>query len=171
LLELHTVHPFCLALLPLAAGCRVDDVAILSLLAHLPRQQPSGPGLAQDEARLALAALQCLQRLTGATVAVSQKGGSGVVGMSQIIGAAGGAGRIFAALTSGHDHVAAEAARLLLRFFSPAAASQGAGPWVDAAAASGGEAAEAGGEESSAVHAHAAKSVCFISRSRHAVCC
>lgn len=59
-----------------------------------------------------------------------QRHGSGTVGMSQIVGAAGGAGRIFAALLSGHDHVAAEAARLLLRFFAPSAARAGASPWA-----------------------------------------
>jgi DnaJ family protein C protein 13 len=144
------------------AGCRVDDVAILALLAHLPRQQPSGAGLPPDEARLAVAALQALQRLAAAPVAVSHKGGGGVVGMAQIVGAAGGAGRVFAALMAGHDHVAAEAARLLLRFFAPSAARAGAGPW--AAPPGGGGGGEPAEEEVAA--AHAAKSVCFISRSR-----
>ena len=174
-----------------SAGCRVDDVAILALLAHLPRQRApalaaavtaGGSGLGMDEARLAIAALQCLQRLAATTIVASQvicpcscccrcychalqccptlspshacvpfclppsilhlpptpplharqKAGGGVVGVAAIIGAAGGSGRIFAALQSGHDHVAAEAARLLLRFFAPHAACSGAGPWAGA---------------------------------------
>lgn len=101
--------------------------------------------------------------------------------MAQIIGAAGGSGRIFAALLSGHDHVAAEAARLLLRFFAPQAARSGAGPWAAAAAgAAAGEAAaaaaaavssEPGSEprEEERAAAHAAKEICFISHSRHVV--
>jgi hypothetical protein len=32
----------CLVLATTAAGCKVDDVAILALLAHLPRQQATG---------------------------------------------------------------------------------------------------------------------------------
>lgn len=128
-----------------------------------------------DEARLAVSALQCLQRLTAASVVASRQAGSAVMGMSQIIGAAGGAGRIFASLLSGSDHVAAEAARLLLRFFAPRAARAGAGPWAAPLAGGGGEAGagEAAGagaaeqaSEEEAAAVHAAKSVCFISHSR-----
>ena len=89
----------------------------------------------------------------------------------QIIGAAGGAGRIFAALLSSHDHVAAEAARLLLRFFAPAAARTGVGPWAGEAG-SGSAAAPLGDpSEEEAAAAHAAKSVCFISQTRQARLC
>lgn len=38
--------------------------------------------------------------------------------------------RIFAAMTCGHEHVAAEALRLLARLWAPAAARSGQGPWV-----------------------------------------
>lgn len=37
-----------------------------------------------DEARLAAAALQCLQRLSGATVVASGRSGNAAVGMSQV---------------------------------------------------------------------------------------
>lgn len=196
-----------------------------SAAAALPLRLAAGQhGLGMDEARLAIAALQCLQRLSGATVLASGRSGSAAVGMSQvgwfavgwgtgsrlckrlkphracglvaapwqakpqglpslniapfpatpqppqIIGAAGGAGRIFAALMSGHDHVAAEAARLLLRFFAPAAARAGMGPWAGEAGV--GSAAVPLGEpnEEEAAAAHAAKSVCFISQTRQAGC-
>lgn len=85
----------------------------------------------------------------------------------QIIGAAGGAGRIFAALLSGHDHVAAEAARLLLRFFAPSAARAGVGPWAgEAGAGSAAAAPQSETNEEEAAAAHSAKSVCFISQTR-----
>ena len=191
-------------------------------------------GLGMDEARLAVAALQCLQRLSGATVLASGRSGSAAMGMSQvgwkpfwlvvvgpglqgwlcqalrcnsrgqlvkhaqcrqyqmcthglcncpligappshccpqhlqIIGAAGGAGRIFAALLSGHDHVAAEAARLLLRFFAPAAARAGVGPWAGEAGAGSAAAPPNEPNEEEAAAAHSAKSVCFISQTRQA---
>lgn len=146
-------------------AARADDAVVAALLAHLPRQLPpqqaggtGQPAMAADEARLVVAALQALQRLAG-SVPVADR----------IVGSGGGAGRVFAALQSGHDHVAAEAARLLLRLFAPAAARAGAGPWTTAAGAgSDGAAANPlavnSPEEESA--ARAAKSVCFISRSR-----
>lgn len=174
----------------------------LIILFASPALPAAGHGLGGDEARIAVASLQCLQRLAGTAVVAStvgvrgagwecahvnahgqgskcarglalhvlaivsrhpaviaggtaararfkagnilmpaldptitnvhpclQRHGSGIVAVSQIVGASGGAGRIFAALLSGHDHVAAEAARLLLRFFAPSAARAGAGPW------------------------------------------
>lgn len=156
--------PHCLPSLPPASPTALPPAA--------------GHGLGSDEARLAVASLQCLQRLAGASVVASGRAGSAVVGMSQIIGAAGGSGRIFASLMSGHDHVAAESARLLLRFFSPAAARAGAGPWTALPPGGGGEvggsggtavAAEVGEDEAAAVHS--AKSVCFISHSRSVRVC
>ena len=38
--------------------------------------------------------------------------------------------RVFAAMTCGHEHVAAEALRLLARLWAPASARLGQGPWV-----------------------------------------
>ena len=237
-----------------------------SAAAALPLRLAVGQhGLGMDEARLAIAALQCLQRLSGATVLASGRSGSAAVGMSQvgwfavgmsqvglfavgmsqvgwfavgmsqvgwfavgmsqvgwfaggwgtgcrlckclkphpacglslrhgwhaklqglpslniaplavtpqlpqIIGAAGGAGRIFAALMSGHDHVAAEAARLLLRFFAPAAARAGMGPWAGEAGVGSAAVPLREPNEEEAAAAHAAKSVCFISQTRQAGC-
>ena len=43
---------------------------------------------------------------------------------------AGAVPRIFAAATCGHEHVAAEALRLLTRLWAPASARSGQGPWV-----------------------------------------
>ena len=42
---------------------------------------------------------------------------------------AGSTERIFAALNSGHEHMVAEAARLLTRIWAPATAGLGVGPW------------------------------------------
>ena len=46
------------------------------------------------------------------------------------VSSAGAVVRIFAAMTCGHEHVAAEALRLLTRLLAPAAARSGQGPWV-----------------------------------------
>lgn len=42
----------------------------------------------------------------------------------------GSLARIFAALEMSHEHIAAEAARLLTRLWAPAAGRSGAGPWT-----------------------------------------
>jgi hypothetical protein len=76
----------------------------------------SGPS--SDEARLLILVLHCLQRLASAPAIAAQ-----------IVGVAGGAGRIFVTLLSVHEHVALEAARLLVRLFAPAAARAGEVPW------------------------------------------
>lgn len=49
----------------------------------------------------------------------------------------GALARVFAALESGHDQVAAEAARLLTRLWAPAAGRSGSGPWLMPASANG----------------------------------
>lgn len=49
--------------------------------------------------------------------------------------------RIFAAVACGHEHVAAEALRLLTRLWAPGCARSGAGPWVLPRPAPGGGAA------------------------------
>ena len=46
------------------------------------------------------------------------------------IGTAGSAARVFAALTCGHEHVAAEAGRLLTRLWAPRAGRRGAFTWT-----------------------------------------
>lgn len=43
---------------------------------------------------------------------------------------AGAVPRIFAAVACGHEHVAAEALRLLTRLWAPGSARSGQGPWV-----------------------------------------
>ena len=43
---------------------------------------------------------------------------------------AGSAARVFAALTCGHEHVAAEAGRLLTRLWAPRAARRGGPTWT-----------------------------------------
>jgi DnaJ family protein C protein 13 len=130
----------------------VDEGVVSALLAHLPRQQAAGApaSLGVDEARAVVGALHCLQRLAAAPQVAMH-----------IVGTSGGSGRIFAALLSRHDHVATEAARLLLRLFAPAAARSGAAPWGGDATAP----APANSAEERAA-ARAAKSVCFISDSR-----
>ena len=45
---------------------------------------------------------------------------------------AGAPSRVFAALSCGHDHVSAEAARLLVRLWNPAAAFTGGPTWRQA---------------------------------------
>jgi DnaJ family protein C protein 13 len=58
--------------------------------------------------------------------------------------------RIFAAVTCGHEHVAAEALRLLTRLWAPGSARSGAGPWVlprPAAPGRGAGQAGSGGED------------------------
>ena len=50
----------------------------------------------------------------------------------------GAPARLCAILTQGHDHVAAEGARLLLRLWLPACARTGQPPWQLPAAPSGG---------------------------------
>jgi hypothetical protein len=56
--------------------------------------------------------------------AVQSANGAAVAGVS-----AGSTARLFAALTCGEDHVAAEGLRLLVRLWAPAAARIGRGPW------------------------------------------
>ncbi|GAB4814092.1 hypothetical protein N2152v2_001138 [Parachlorella kessleri] len=153
----------CVPLSGVSAGCKVEDAAIAALLAHLPRQQQQSAAdkvLGQEEGRVAVAALQCLQRLA------ANLGAAGT-----IVGPAGGAGRIFASLQCGSDHVAFEAARLLTRLFAPAACRAGAGPWQ--LGRGGGRLSDAdltslnSADETAA--ARAAKSVCFISDTRCAM--
>jgi DnaJ family protein C protein 13 len=84
---------------------------------------------------------------------------------------------MFAALQSGNDHIAFEAARLLLRLFAPAAARAGAVPWhaqqrqVAAAELAAATRSDAGGLDvgqgaEDTATARVAKSICLISDSR-----
>lgn len=98
---------------------RMDEASVVALLCHLPRQryQPGKP-VSKEEAKIMVTALQALTRLASSPLVANQ-----------IVAAPGGCARVFVAMLSGHEHVAAEAARLLLRLFAPAAARIGAIPW------------------------------------------
>ena len=77
-------------------------------------------------------------------------------------GSAGSAARIFAALACGHEHVAAEAGRLLTRLWAPRAARRGAPTWTLVKGSKPQE--EDGGQLSSvedSVSAKQAKGVCL----------
>lgn len=131
----------------------MDEAVVTALLSYLPRQAAAGnqPTLGIDEARLVIMALHTLQALaTSPPIA------------SQIVGTAGGSGRIFSSLLSRHDHVAFEAARLLLRLFSPGAGRPVSPTWVGAAPGS----PTAGSSHEAISSARGAKSVCFISNAR-----
>ena len=65
-----------------------------------------------------IAVLQCLQRLSASPVMTPM-----------LLCAPDGIARVFSALLCGHDHVATEAARLLVRLWAPGAGRIGAGPW------------------------------------------
>lgn len=134
----------------------MEENVVAALVSYLPKQQAAGsqPTLGPEEARLVIMALHCLQRLSS----------SPHIAM-QITGGAGGAGRIFSALLSRHDHVATEAARLLLRLFSPAAGRTGAPP-RPADGAPGGSPMAAPGAMEDVASSRACKSICFISDAR-----
>jgi DnaJ family protein C protein 13 len=138
-----------------STACRVEEPVLAALLAHLPRQGAAGaaPPLAGDEAAVVVHALQALQRLAAAPVLAAQ-----------LAGPAGGLGRVFAALACGHDHAAAEAARLLARLFAPAAARAGGVPWR----AGPGEAPPPAETSEERAAARAAKSAAFVSDARAA---
>ncbi|KFM22645.1 DnaJ-like protein subfamily C member 13 [Auxenochlorella protothecoides] len=80
------------------AGSKADDAVVAALVAHLPRQQAAPVPLGLDEATLAIEALQCLDRLA-----------SNLVVGAQVVGAAGGASRLFACMLAGNAHLAYEA--------------------------------------------------------------
>ncbi len=135
---------------------------IAALLTYLPKQQPAAMAgtsatLGIEESRLVILALQCLQRVSSSPFVATQ-----------IVGSSGGSGKIFAALLSGHDHVATEAARLLFRLFSPAAGRVGASPKpLHASGGSpGGSPMSTGGAMEDVAASRATKSVCFISDAR-----
>ncbi|GAX72903.1 hypothetical protein CEUSTIGMA_g358.t1 [Chlamydomonas eustigma] len=100
----------------------LDPQVVASLMALLPvALQPGLPcnHLPQDDAKMAISALQCLQRLsTWHDFAEALMASSGAIG------------RVFAAYCCGCDAVVCEAARLLLRFWAPAAARSGTAPWM-----------------------------------------
>ena len=79
--------------------------------------------------------------------------------------------RVFAALMSGHDHVAAEAARLLTRLWAPAAGRSGTGPWIMPKAA-GSQGIDPSGVNSADDNqaAHSAKSVSLSQPGRWVRC-
>lgn len=107
----------CIPYTGISLSTKMDEAIVVALLCHLPRQRyQSGPP-SSDEAKVIIFALQALTRLASAPA----------VG-SQIVAAPGGCARVFAALLCGHDHVACEAGRLLLRLMAPASARQGAPP-------------------------------------------
>lgn len=62
--------------------------------------------------------------------------------------------RVFSAVTCGHEHVAAEALRLLTRLWAPASARSGQGPWVLPRAGAG--PGVRGGEDAADVHSQLA---------------
>jgi DnaJ family protein C protein 13 len=137
---------------------------IAALLTYLPKQQSaalaaSSATLSREEARLVILALHCLQRLSSSPFAATQ-----------IVGSSGGSGKVFAALLSGHDHVATEAARLLYRLFSPAAGRVGASPKPlhssGSGSSPGGSPMSTGGAMEDVASARTTKSVCFISDAR-----
>ena len=135
----------------------MEESVIAALVSYLPKQQAAGsqPTLGPEEARLVIMALHCLQRLAS----------SPHIAM-QIVGGSGGAGRIFSALLSRHDHVATEAARLLLRLFAPAAGRTGAPPRPADSTASGGSPMAGPGAIEDVAASRTCKSVCFISDAR-----
>ncbi|KAK9809260.1 hypothetical protein WJX72_012293 [[Myrmecia] bisecta] len=155
----------CIPYSGISPGARIDEPMIATVWALLPA--PAGPGIALPppvarDALQIVAVLQCLQRLASATAA-----------SSHMISTTSGGARIFAALTCGHDHVAAEAARLLTRLWAPAAARCGAGPWQLAAGRGGGAGMTSGMEDPQNTNsvednasARAAKSVCLSAHGR-----
>ncbi|KAK9915634.1 hypothetical protein WJX75_001835 [Coccomyxa subellipsoidea] len=112
----------CIPYSGVSSGARLDDPALTVLLSLLPLEPSAGanpPPPTTREAIRTINVLHCLQRLaTSALIAAA------------IVQTPGAVVRVFAAMTCGHEHVAAEALRLLARLWSPASARSGQGPWV-----------------------------------------
>ncbi|GMH45130.1 hypothetical protein BSKO_13087 [Bryopsis sp. KO-2023] len=92
--------------------------AIFTLLPPPPQDSINTPPPSPPVAVQMMAVLQCLQRLAASAQMVPS-----------MLFSQDGIARIYNALMCGHDHVAAEAARLLVRMWAPAASRAGSGPW------------------------------------------
>lgn len=88
--------------------------------------------------------------------------------------------RIFASMTCGHEHVTAEALRLLIRLWVPSCARSGHGPWMLPRAGPSSAGADYGDIQAQLVSvdvaaaARQAKSICLVPAGRSAllpVCC
>lgn len=100
--------------------------------------------------------LQCLQRLSASPVITPM-----------LLCAPDGIARVFSALLCGHDHVATEAARLLVRLWAPGPGRFGAGPWKLTRAAFSDESdPSATNSAEDNQNARSAKSICLSPISR-----
>lgn len=140
-----------------APGEMDDESALAAVFALLPEElNPNVPQhhLSPDGAKQAVTVLHCLQRLSAQPLLAEA-----------IVSAPGAVGRLFAALSCGHEHVAMEAARTLTRLWAPAAARVGAGPWRVLRGASADGVAELAAEPVNSIDdntiAKAAKALCF----------
>ncbi|KAL0040215.1 hypothetical protein WJX77_000548 [Trebouxia sp. C0004] len=124
---LHQRIQECNACLPytgVSVGTRPEEAGawMTSLLGLLP--SPLGPSAKapppdSPEALQYIAVLQCLQRLVSAPALATA-----------MLNTIGSPARIFACLACGHEHVAAEAGRLLTRVWAPRAARRGGPTWT-----------------------------------------
>lgn len=100
----------------------MDGQTLLVVLAMLPddlQPQNATVHLNIDEVKQAVAVLHCVQRLVSAPLAAEA-----------LLSSPGAMGRLFACLSCDSSHVIMEAARLLVRLWSPPSGRKGTPPWI-----------------------------------------
>lgn len=117
----HRIREFnaCVPYSGINPSTSLPEMAVFSICGLLPLPtHENAPPPVSAEAKEMISILQCLQRISASPL------------ISPILlNAPDGIARIFAALLCGNDHVAIEAARLLVRLFAPSPSRKGAAPW------------------------------------------
>ncbi|KAK9868448.1 hypothetical protein WJX84_004951 [Apatococcus fuscideae] len=111
----------CVPFAGLAPGAHVEEGVVTIMLSMLPMPIPLGmeaAPLSTHQAAELITTLQCLQRCAACPPVAAA-----------IANTTGAPSRVFAALSCGQEHVSAEAARLLVRLWNPAAAFTGCPTW------------------------------------------
>ena len=136
------------------AEANIDSVVVRTLLCYIPDRFSARKDLtfSREEETVVVLALHALQRLSTANHV-----------RAYMLGAGGACGKIYSALTSMNDHVAVEAARLLLCLFSTSAIMSGRPTWKQDEEAMYPDAIA---RHDALAAARMAKAVCFISDSR-----
>eukprot|EP00210_Caulerpa_lentillifera_P007523 g7188.t1 len=97
----------------------LPEMSVHSIFGLLPNPVPeTAPPPSPQIAAQMITVLHCLQRLSASPVITPM-----------LMYTPDGIPRVFSALLCGHDHVATEAARFLVRLWAPSQARIGAGPW------------------------------------------